>query len=71
MKNVVLNAVISKDNDTLDSSLLSTSTVGTLNKQFGSKKSKRKTEQLERMKMNVSHIEKELQDIVAGNFKIF
>lgn len=41
-----------------------------MNKQFGSKKSKRKTEQNERLNMNVSHIEKELQETVAGKIYI-
>lgn len=63
-----LNAVLPKVNMTLNSTLSTNkSTIRDLNKQFGSKRTKRQTEQMERMRMNVSHVEKELQETVAGN----
>lgn len=38
----------------------------TLNKQFGSKKVKRRTEQLERMKMDVNSIKEQLENTVSS-----
>lgn len=67
VKNISLNAVLTKVNTSLDRTLnLNQTTIGDLKKQFGSKRDKRKTEQMERMKMNVSNIEKELENTVVG-----
>lgn len=64
---VSLNVEIPKINTLLDSTLNNSQiSVRDLNKQFGSKKTKRRTEQIERMKLNVSNVEEELKQTVAG-----
>lgn len=67
VSNVSLNIYINKVNETLENTL-NTSNLDArdLYKQFGSKKSKRKTEQMEKMKVNISHVEQELQSIAEG-----
>lgn len=67
VSNVSLKVHINKINEVLDTTLnhsnLSTSN---LYKEFGSKKTKRQTEQLEKIKVDVSHTEHELKAIADG-----
>ncbi|GLV39617.1 RNA polymerase I subunit E [Carabus blaptoides fortunei] len=63
---VSLNVEMPKINALLDNTLNNSQiSVRDLNKQFGSKKTKRRTEQMERMKLNVSNVEEELKQTVA------
>lgn len=52
----------------MDVSIATTvSSVSELNKQFGSKKTKRSTEQQERLKMNIDTVKEQLEKTVSGN----
>ena len=58
-----------KSSDVTDSSTLNpNNSISQLNKEFGSKKIKRITEQRERLKMNIEDVQEQLEQTVAGEF---
>lgn len=46
-------------------------TAADLNKQFGSKRAKRQTEQRERMKLDIENVRQQLEQTVAGTVRMF
>lgn len=55
--------VLDKELESIDD--IDDSKIAMLNKKFGSKKTKRKTEQIERMKINVDSVREQLEETVS------